>query len=335
MVKVRNAMGDEYSGKAANAAVFAKWKGIQYRRKYVIPTNPKTIPQKNRRNIFTAAVTFWHTLNAIQRAVFGYLASGMALSGFNLLVRRWCVTPYPAEAYPTPPVFGMILIGSDEQTKSGQALTVDDDWHSMADPLVEIDSLDYTKGAGAYEPKIAVCIESGAIFAMDDVTGAITISYESAGTEYEDEVVVTNMTQGDVAHTKHYPLTVIQGNMHAVKVAAAAVDSLWLNATEGKELSPIVGTPGVAGTLAYKAIADAGHAAAPLEGVKIELDFTGTNKVALRGYTDSNGMAMLGATEEDGPYDISISMSGYTTQTASGQDAATAVIDRGIKLVAV
>ncbi|GAI60341.1 unnamed protein product [marine sediment metagenome] len=45
MVKIINIFGDVYSGQAGKAGVFAKWKGRQYRRKYVIPANPKTTMQ--------------------------------------------------------------------------------------------------------------------------------------------------------------------------------------------------------------------------------------------------------------------------------------------------
>ncbi|GAI00952.1 unnamed protein product [marine sediment metagenome] len=53
MVKIINIFGDVYSGQAGKAGVFAKWKGRQYRRKYVIPANPKTTMQIAVRNSFT------------------------------------------------------------------------------------------------------------------------------------------------------------------------------------------------------------------------------------------------------------------------------------------
>jgi len=46
MVKIINIFGDQYSGQAGKAGVFAKWKGRQYRRAYVIPANPKSPMQQ-------------------------------------------------------------------------------------------------------------------------------------------------------------------------------------------------------------------------------------------------------------------------------------------------
>ncbi|GAJ13427.1 unnamed protein product, partial [marine sediment metagenome] len=76
---------------AGKAGVFAKWKGRQYRRAYVIPANPKTTMQKIIRGYFENAVDAWHTYTGLQRLVYSYLATGLVMSGFNLLVRRWMV----------------------------------------------------------------------------------------------------------------------------------------------------------------------------------------------------------------------------------------------------
>ncbi len=56
MVKIINIFGDQYSGQAGKAGVFAKWKGRQYRRAYVIPANPKTTMQMIIRGYFENAV---------------------------------------------------------------------------------------------------------------------------------------------------------------------------------------------------------------------------------------------------------------------------------------
>ncbi|GAI72033.1 unnamed protein product, partial [marine sediment metagenome] len=89
MVKIINIFGDVYSGQAGKAGVFAKWKGRQYRRKYVIPANPKTTMQLLVRGYFTNAIAAWHAYHSLQRLVFSYLATGLVMSGFNLLVSRW------------------------------------------------------------------------------------------------------------------------------------------------------------------------------------------------------------------------------------------------------
>ncbi|GAI39962.1 unnamed protein product [marine sediment metagenome] len=89
MVKIKNIFGDEYSGAAGKAGVFAKWKGRQYRRKYVIPANPNTTMQKTVRGHFSSAVALWHTWPSLKKRAYSYLCSGLVMSGFNLLVKRY------------------------------------------------------------------------------------------------------------------------------------------------------------------------------------------------------------------------------------------------------
>ena len=65
MVKIVNIFGDQYSGQAGKAGVFAKWKGRQYRRAYVIPANPNTTKQQEVRQNLANAVTLWHLYNTV------------------------------------------------------------------------------------------------------------------------------------------------------------------------------------------------------------------------------------------------------------------------------
>ncbi|GAH53386.1 unnamed protein product, partial [marine sediment metagenome] len=117
MVKIRNIFGDEYSGQAGKAGVFAKWKGRQYRRKYVIPANPDTTMQKNVRNHFTNAIVLWHTWSSLQRRTYGYLATGLVMSGFNLLVRRYQLWKLTAKPEILDPEQGIKQLG---HTKTSQ-----------------------------------------------------------------------------------------------------------------------------------------------------------------------------------------------------------------------
>ena len=117
MVKIINIFGDVYSGQAGKAGVFAKWKGRQYRRKYVIPANPKTTMQMVVRGYFTNAVAAWHTYHSIQRLVYSYLATGLVMSGFNLLVRRWQKAATQALTLPIDPQEGIKQIASATSQK--------------------------------------------------------------------------------------------------------------------------------------------------------------------------------------------------------------------------
>lgn len=80
-------------GKLANTLVYADWKGIDYARQYVIPSNPNTAAQQSQRSHFSTAVSQWHDttypLNAkdvenLNRAA-GLESSPM--SGFNYYVK--------------------------------------------------------------------------------------------------------------------------------------------------------------------------------------------------------------------------------------------------------
>ena len=89
MVKITNIFGDRYSGQAGKAGVFATWKGRQYRRAYVIPSNPQTTKQTEVRDSLSNAIARWHTYLTQQRQAYSYMAAGLVMSGFNLFCSRW------------------------------------------------------------------------------------------------------------------------------------------------------------------------------------------------------------------------------------------------------
>lgn len=83
------------SGALADALVFARWKGIDYARKYVIPANPKTAAQSTQRGYMTAAVAAWHTvgadaLEAADKSAWSRYAGVLGpMSGFNAFCKAW------------------------------------------------------------------------------------------------------------------------------------------------------------------------------------------------------------------------------------------------------
>ncbi|GAI78179.1 unnamed protein product, partial [marine sediment metagenome] len=144
MVKITNIFGDVYSGQAGKAGVFAKWKGRQYRRKYVIPANPKTVMQTRIRDYFTNAVTFWHSLRSLQRLCFSYLATGLVMSGFNLLVSRWQKAATTGATLPVDPLQGIKQIASaDDDTSTDCPVTATNPF-PLTDSPVKIGSLTFT-----------------------------------------------------------------------------------------------------------------------------------------------------------------------------------------------
>lgn len=79
------------AGQFAKTLVAAKWKGIPYMRKYVVPANPQTDAQVAHRAVWTAAVAAYknYLTDSAIRTAWRKLASGMAdtMSGFNAAVQ--------------------------------------------------------------------------------------------------------------------------------------------------------------------------------------------------------------------------------------------------------
>ena len=85
-MKIRNIFGNVYRGALGKAMVGSKWKSVDYIRKYVVPTNPKTQLQRFQRNVMDQAITTWPLLTREQQRAYNRLAEGM--SGFNEFTRR-------------------------------------------------------------------------------------------------------------------------------------------------------------------------------------------------------------------------------------------------------
>ncbi len=95
-------MSLDASGKFADTMVASIWKGRNYMRKYVIPSNPNTAAQSSHRGIFADAVAAWKTAPAtdsdidtdtLQTSKEGWnTAAGNCsppISGFNYFVHAW------------------------------------------------------------------------------------------------------------------------------------------------------------------------------------------------------------------------------------------------------
>lgn len=82
-------------GALADSIVFARWKGIDYARKYVVPSNPNTAAQSTQRGYMTAAVAAWHTvgadaLEAADKSAWNRYAGVLGpMSGFNAFTKEW------------------------------------------------------------------------------------------------------------------------------------------------------------------------------------------------------------------------------------------------------
>jgi len=325
MVKVSNVFGDVYSGQAGKAGVFAHWKGRQYRRKYVIPSNPNTIKQQEIRGFFTEAVTEWHTWLSIMRLAYDYLATGQVLSGFNKLVSRWVTAKAAAESAPQDPLVGLKQMASATAFQDNEALPATQE-HTLSFSPVQIDSVTgIIAGTSGVDCEAVIYLERGLVHCIAALTGEVTIDYESGGRVIEGEVLGTNPALDDLLYTDFWP---IDPGTVEIYEATVAIDALEVLMADGDirhtNTVPSDGTMTIDYT-SYTAVADV-----KLEDTKVDTSF-----VTWRGYSDTDGMLALAQTIEDQAYDQVISRSGYETVFRANRSAAFVVQDELILLVAV
>jgi len=83
------------SGQLAKTLVFAKWKGVDYARQYVIPANPNSAAQQTQRGYLETALAQWHDVSSVLIALDKTnlnrkaSVSHLILSGFNQYVKMY------------------------------------------------------------------------------------------------------------------------------------------------------------------------------------------------------------------------------------------------------
>jgi len=81
------------SGSIAKTLTYFPWKGINAVREHVVPTNPKTDPQKDQRAHMTAAVTEYHGAAYTEADMTAWArlagAEGLIMTGFNRMVKEF------------------------------------------------------------------------------------------------------------------------------------------------------------------------------------------------------------------------------------------------------
>lgn len=88
MVKVFGpAMSLDASGSLANTITFSKWKGRNYVRERVIPSNPKSGAQTGRRAMFKFLTQNWAALSAGEKSSWQTLADELVASPFNAYIK--------------------------------------------------------------------------------------------------------------------------------------------------------------------------------------------------------------------------------------------------------
>jgi len=355
MVKIINIFGDVYSGQAGKAGVFAKWKGRQYRRKYVIPANPKTTMQLRVRGFFTNAVTFWHSLHSLQRLCFSYLATGLVMSGFNLLVSRWQKAATTGATLPIDPLEGIKQIASaDDDTSTESPVTATNPF-PLTDAPVKIGSLTFTPSDTDKEQSAYIGIEMGDVRIPTAILGTLgetespaaplvvgdqlLITYTSGGrTITREKLLDATLISADTAaefkaqtvRTAYYPIDFESVVLEIMDAAASPATYEILETLEIQAcLYTIVAEEAVpaaniyfdktAPTVAASKVDYTSYTA--IEGAKLEVTKVDTSFITWRRYSDPIGCLPIAQTVEDQSYDWNLSAPTKVSQIRAAQSA--------------
>jgi hypothetical protein len=70
--------------------VFYSSKGQQFARSYVIPRNPDTAAQRERRTLFAKAVAHWQSISESSKEKWNRKALGTVRTGYTLFISHFC-----------------------------------------------------------------------------------------------------------------------------------------------------------------------------------------------------------------------------------------------------
>jgi hypothetical protein len=342
MVKIINIFGDVYSGQAGKAGVFAKWKGRQYRRKYVIPANPKTTMQIGVRNSFTNAVSAWHIYCSLMRLCYSYLATGLVMSGFNLLVSRWQKAATTGLTLPLAPLKGIKQVGKDPLDKSETNVVPTAHVFTLGFKPNTIGSLVYTLGGTDPAMDAYVDVEMGDVripVILSTTNGAKTggealavgdkllISYTAGGrTITREELYVVPTGQSSIPakvaiaaalRTSYYPVDFGSVVIEIEDVSPAEhtftqLESLEIDNVLGKIYYDLTDATSALSKVVYKTYT-------PIEDAKLEVTKVDTSFVTWRRYSDLNGHIPIAQTVEDETYDFVLSAGLYISVIRAAQ----------------
>lgn len=74
------------AGTVAKSVVFAKWRGIPYSRRYVVPANPNSTEQQKTRGTFAMLSAMWKFLGPIATASWDAFATGKPFTNRNSFI---------------------------------------------------------------------------------------------------------------------------------------------------------------------------------------------------------------------------------------------------------
>lgn len=88
-MKVKNIMGNQYSGTIGKSLTVCTRRGKQYIRKYSKPKDKKTPWQKEQRKKLADAVKAWRELSEEAKQAYNVRGKTMNLSGYNLFISEF------------------------------------------------------------------------------------------------------------------------------------------------------------------------------------------------------------------------------------------------------
>ncbi|MBA7538935.1 hypothetical protein ES705_31213 [subsurface metagenome] len=342
MVKITNIFGDQYSGQAGKAGVFAKWKGRQYRRAYVIPSNPKTTMQMTIRGYFINVVATWHIYHSLQRLVYSYLATGLVMSGFNLLVSRWMKAAVATTTLPISPQEGIKQIASDSAQKDDETVPSTANPATLTFKPISIGSLVAGTTWASEEQVGLVDIEMGDVRIPVAILGTLgetaapaaalaagdklVISYSSGGrTITREELATATEIGGDTDYefkvqafrTAYYPV-----DFQSVVLEIYDLSTTTYNQVESEEIDNILGKLFLDKSALFDATDQHSYLTfTAIETAKMETTKVDTSFITWRRYSDSNGHIPIAQTIEDETYDLVITKGTYVSEIRASQSA--------------
>lgn len=129
MVKVSGpAFSLDASGTLGSTLVYSKWKGRNYIRSHVVPSNPKSGGQVGMRSMFSFLAKAWTTLSAGEQATWETRAAQLVASEFNAFMSynqfRWRNFTAPSKDDPAAAVDTAAVLGALSLTLGVRSITV-------------------------------------------------------------------------------------------------------------------------------------------------------------------------------------------------------------------
>lgn len=122
-------MSVDASGKFGGAMVFAKWKGRNYVRQLVTPSNPKAAKQLGVRGMMGFLAAAWTGLGAPAKASYLTAAAARSISAFNQYVSenlaRWQLFEAPTQATPATEASSSLTVTTQTLTGGVGFATID------------------------------------------------------------------------------------------------------------------------------------------------------------------------------------------------------------------